>query len=354
MRKKRILIDLMVISYPNCGLGQVALNYAKYLRKNYTESCQYEITILVNINDIGICGDKVKYLTSSWFNRHFQWLLPKYDIWHSIHQLTRFRPRSKGTYRLITVHDINPIYEKKGERRKYYFNKLKKEFRRCNSITAISDFSRNEIVKYFDKPIEAIDVIYNGVEWLPTGTSKRPHHLQKEDGSFFFTIGQVTEKKNFHTLVEMMKYFPNKKLYIAGENATHYGKFIQKIISDQKIDNVVMLGAVSNEERIWLYQNCEAFLFPSLFEGFGLPVIEAMQFGKPVVSSAETSLKEIGGEYATFFDSFSAKSMANSVTNALQNHTTEKATAEIQYAKSYSYQKHFEKYRQKYDDILNG
>jgi len=144
----------------------------------------------------------------------------------------------------------------------------------------------------------------------------------------------------------MMKLFPDKELYIAGEKNSKYGDLIERRIREGNLTNVHLVGTVTNEERTWLYKHCEAFLFPSLFEGFGLPVIEAMQFGKPVFSSKETSLKEIGGEYAFFWDNFEPEEMKKVIDKHLDNFYQSSVLAEKNksYAFSFSYQKHIERY----------
>ena len=101
-----------------------------------------------------------------------------------------------------------------------------------------------------------------------------------------------------------MKKFPEYELYIAGALTSEYPEYIRQRLDKETIKNVTLLGKVSTEEKVWLYKNCTAFFFPSLFEGFGLPVIEAMQFGKPVFCSDKTSLKEIGSDKAWFWTDF--------------------------------------------------
>ena len=84
---------------------------------------------------------------------------------------------------------------------------------------------------------------------------------------------------------------------------------LRKRIDDERIPNVLLPGKVSDEEKHWLHQNAEAFLFPSLFEGFGLPVVEAMSCGKPVFTSRETALPEVAGDGGFFFDGFDPEGM---------------------------------------------
>jgi glycosyltransferase involved in cell wall biosynthesis len=98
---------------------------------------------------------------------------------------------------------------------------------------------------------------------------------------------------------------------IAGKKATPYGAFLEReVVRLGLTERVVLTGEVSDGDRQWLYENCEAFAFPSLTEGFGFPVLEAMQCGKPVVMSRRTSLPEVAGDQGYFFDSFAATSMA--------------------------------------------
>jgi glycosyltransferase involved in cell wall biosynthesis len=115
-------------------------------------------------------------------------------------------------------------------------------------------------------------------------------------------------------LVGMIDAMPEARLVIAGKKATPYGAWIEQEITARGLESrVFMPGEVSDGDRQWLYENCEAFLFPSLAEGFGFPVLEAMQCGKPVFMSRCTSLPEIAGEHGFFFESFEPQGMADVV-----------------------------------------
>lgn len=128
---------------------------------------------------------------------------------------------------------------------------------------------------------------------------------------------------------------------------------IKNRIETEEINNVSLLGTVSEEEKVWLYANCEAFLFPSLLEGFGLPVIEAMQFGKPVFSSEETSLKEIGGNFSYFWKNFNPYDMKQLIDENLEKfyHDRGLEEREKEYANSFTYEKHFAEYEKLYATV---
>lgn len=358
MEKKKVLVDLSALNELCHGLGQIALSYGRYFEKSYNKlTSMYDLTLLVPDNMIGAFGNEVNYISSSRkLTKRLQFLLPRFDVWHAIHQLSRFKPNSAKTKYILTVHDLNYLYEKKGYRKLKQHYKTQKKIKRADEIVCISEFAKWEVEQHLNLGGKQCKVIYNHVPPLDKELAKKPNEQIKQP--FFFSVGVIQEKKNFHVLLDLMKLMPAKHLYIAGkepekEQKKWYVKMIRKRIKQENITNVTLLGAVSHEEKIWLFDNCEAFLFPSLLEGFGLPIIEAMQFGKPVFSSKETSLKEIGGSFAYFWHSFNPEVMKTLIdTNLSRFHQNDQLTLEEkEYANSFSYNRHFEKYEELYVTI---
>ena len=117
-----------------------------------------------------------------------------------------------------------------------------------------------------------------------------------------------------------MKHLPHYKLIIAGKKETPYGKNVIRERDTAELGNHIILpGVITDSERQWLFKNCDVFVFPSLTEGFGFPVLEAMQFGKPVVMSNRTSLPEIAGDSGFFFPSYQATEMSKAVMDAAKD-----------------------------------
>jgi glycosyltransferase involved in cell wall biosynthesis len=153
-------------------------------------------------------------------------------------------------------------------------------------------------------------VIYNGnpikeinltADFKPSVNPRRP---------FLFSIGEFTERKNFKSLVKMLTLLPDYDLIIAGKNSTSNAEEIRELVKKNNLQNrVFMPGKISEEEKQYYYQNCAAFVFPSLREGFGLPIIEAMRFAKPVFTSNNTSLPEIGGDLVFLWDNYDREEM---------------------------------------------
>ena len=153
----------------------------------------------------------------------------------------------------------------------------------------------------------------------------------------------------------MMKHLPDYKLVIAGKKDTPYGrKVIQSIKQSNLTSQVLLPGIISDTERAWLYQNCEVFAFPSLTEGFGFPVLEAMQCGKPVAISNRTSLPEVAGESGMLFPSYEPVEMAMTVQNALSAFQSDPQSAirSRKHAATYSWQAAAKGYADVYKTVL--
>lgn len=352
--RKRLLIDLSILKNINCGLGQIALNYARFYEKTYFRtSAGFDLFLLVPSAMVGKFGNEVQYVKSNWCRKHLPFFSKRVDVWHSIHQLSRYRPYGKKTNIILTVHDFNFWYEKDGVKADRYLKKIQARINRANIIICISEFAKKETIRFSTLNGKPIKVIYNGVENFVGSLAEQPAKLP---GSrpFFFSIGQIKEKKNFHVLIPLMKYFPDYDLIIAGQDNGQYASFIKNEIDRCGVNNVSLIGEVNHAERVWLYKNCTAFFFPSLLEGFGLPVIEALLFGKPVFSSKETSLQEIGGDRVFFWNNFDTEYMFQVVNDNLESfyENNENSQLNKEYALQFSYEKHLQAYDEIYKAAL--
>jgi glycosyltransferase involved in cell wall biosynthesis len=129
-------------------------------------------------------------------------------------------------------------------------------------------------------------------------------------------------------------------LVIAGNNSSIYAKeIIEQATRKKVVDRLHLLGTVNESDKYHLYKNCKAFVFPSLAEGFGLPVVEAMSLGKPVFLSMGTSLPEIGGNEAFYFKNFDPDHMAETIKKGLQIFDADvyKADRSIKHAQQFSW-----------------
>jgi glycosyltransferase involved in cell wall biosynthesis len=178
---------------------------------------------------------------------------------------------------------------------------------RADFIAGISQYTLDTAAKHLELGNKPRKVIYNGCNINDFPGYDSP--VYRPAKPFLFSIGLVQPRKNFHLLPALLKD-NDYELIIAGLNHFDYKTTVGEEARRWKVDHrVKLVGAISEEDKYWYYKNCTAFVFPSYAEGFGLPVIEAMYHGKPVFISKETSLPEIGGDAAYYFDSFDPEQM---------------------------------------------
>lgn len=306
--KAQVIYDAERMRYPNTGL----YHYNLHLGNSLTE-------IGINEKDISIkfyssklhqvFNNSPSYLDFNALHRYFLPVFSPKVIWHCNYQLSNYIPSSKRIKKVITIHDLNFLREKEADKHAKYLKNLQRNLDKCDVIVCISEFVKKELLAFCDVKSKPIEVIYNGnnINSLSLG---KPLHMQGLDLSkpFLFSIGVVLPKKNFLVLVNLLVH-NDLNLVISGElSDMRYQKEILDLATQLGVRHRVFLtGPISEEEKYYLFQNCHTFCFPSITEGFGLPVVEAMHFGCNILLSPHTSLPEIGGDVVRYFDSFDAK-----------------------------------------------
>jgi glycosyltransferase involved in cell wall biosynthesis len=317
---KSIIIDVYKARGFFSGLGQFSYNFAQALMSAElpVELSDVKFTLLVPPGFK--LGKKAgfDFVEAGFRHRYLSGLTQQYDLWHSLQQFPSHLP-NRNTPQILTVHDLNFLVEKEGAKVEKYLNRLQKNVDRSVAVTTISNSTKEVLELNIDMKGRPVTTIYNGVKLNAHLGNRQPSYVTGE--KYFFAIGVFTKKKNFDALLPMMKYFPEYKLVIAGENETGYGQFMRQQVNELGLDRqVIFPGKVSDEEKYWLYQHCEALMTPSLAEGFGLPVIEAMMVEKPVFLNPIKSLQEVGGPVANYFDSYEGQAMADQVSVQLAEH----------------------------------
>lgn len=309
---KKIVVDCERMKYPHTGLFHYCLNLGRYLEAN-----------------ADLSEEQVYFYSPSWLqnwsaktdNHISQYSLHKfclpslanYDIWHATYQNTQYMPmRNRKIKVVLSIHDLNFMYDetKSAIKKQKYLKALQQVINRADALICISEFSKTDVLQYCEVVGKPLHVIHNGSNLLqkPELNSKS-YRPQKP---FLFSIGVINHKKNFHVLLPLLKN-ENMELLIAGKyDDPQYIHFMEKRSQELGVEhNLHMLGSISENEKSWYYNHCRAFAFPSVAEGFGLPVVEAMSCGKPLFLSDRTALPEIGGDVSFYFRDFHPDHMWN-------------------------------------------
>lgn len=357
---KKIFLETHNINNLHSGFGQFNFNLAKALSKETEFLLDHEI--ILNCNNSSVKKELAQHIS---FNKYLPLtryplfrIKKDFDLWHSVNQNTKIEPASTNVPYLLTIHDVNFLEEESGKCLDFRINQLKNKIKRSSAIVYVSEFAKESTHAQFNIPDVDEYVIYNGNNYNINSIRNIPIGLPKNVPSkpFIFSIGQIVEKKNFHTLIEMLRHLKDIVLVIAGELKTPYSEIIKEKIQHHKLeDRVVLLGNISESDKIFYFKKCLAFAFPSLREGFGLPVLEAMTFGKPIFLSNKTSLPEIGGTHSFYWDNFDAKDMANVFEAGMSKFEDNKdafKSAYITRSQQFSWEKAAKEYVHVYRNIL--
>ncbi len=350
---KRILIEMEKLKNPNSGLGQFCFNIGEQFKLISNKNLQLNIYLpAINKN---IFGEEFNYVKHTPLHKILPVDSNEYDIWHCLQQDSHYLPNKKKTKLILTIHDLNFLEKYKGAKQKRKLNSLQKKVNRASAITVISKYTEiivRENLELNDKPIF---IIYNGnsLKQIPEATI--PNFISSENRSnFIFSIGVISPKKNFHTLLPLLKNDKLLHLIIAGDKNTNYANYILKTAKELGVEKQLKLVGIINEStKYWLYKNCKAFVFPSLTEGFGLPVVEAMSLGKAVFLSNLTSLPEIGGAEAYYWNNFTPEHVVEIFEKGINNYANdaEKAARSILWAKAFSWENAAKAYINLYEKL---
>lgn len=295
------------------GVSVYAFNLLKYFRKTANRETQFNIYLKNSpLNDL---PEENKYFRYQYIPGKFLWSqisLPLYlyshkniDVYFSpAHYLPRFCPVPQ----VVTIHDLAYLYYPEDFTKKDFYqlkNWTSFSIKKTKKIIAVSKTTKKDIIKNYLINDDKINVIYNGFERKIQQLGKKIE-LEKRNKPYILYVGTLQPRKNIETLIDaFIKFkavYPYFELIIAGKKGWLYDKIFAKVTDNGLKNDVFFTDYVSDNQLIFLYKNAFCLVLPSFYEGFGIPVLEAMNFGCPVVASFFSSLPEIGGDASLYFD----------------------------------------------------
>lgn len=313
------LFDCERMKYAHTGLYTYCKNLGQSLQKQLRAG---ERLGFFAPPDIDVFGDDAQYIRQNSLQKFYMPSLAGYDLWHATFQNSDYVPfRNRNIKVLLTIHDLNFMYmpSKSDRKKQKYLGNLQKLINRSAAIVCVSEYAKADVLRHCDVKGKPVKVIYNGLNMLESPklseTSYRPSK------PFLFSLGAIIPNKNIHSLLPLVEN-EDMELLIAGRrDDAEYTRYIIDEATRRGIgEKIRILGPITEEEKAWYYQNCCAFAFPSITEGFGLPVAEAMSAGKPLFLSNRTALPEIGRDAAFYFQDFSAASMQQTFQKGMANY----------------------------------
>lgn len=341
---KRIGIDARFYGPTGKGLGR----YTQEIVDNVVKIDQVNEYVVFltkgNFDEFECDGKRVRKILADarWYTLSEQLIMPrliakeKVDLMHYLHFNV---PMFSGKKFMVTIHDLilvkyptprastlSPVLYK--FKNLAYRLVIWSAINRARKIIAVSEFTKQDIVEQFHIRPEKIQVIYEGVANLAKGRDSLFTAKQNDKAvvleynitdPFLLYIGNAYPHKNLERLVSVFQKIkanqPNLKLVLVGKEDYFY----KRLKTETKDDAVIFAGYVPDSQLEALFSQAVCYVFPSLYEGFGLPPLEAMAKGCPVVSSNRSSLPEVLGSAAVYFNPENEQEMQQQIETVINN-----------------------------------
>lgn len=292
-----------------------------------------------------------------------KWILGNVDVLHST---TFCAPQDHYGKLIVTIYDISfltlPECHTEANRRHCLKGTLD-AVRYADCIIAISNHGKQELVKFFDVDPDKIIVTHLAAKdiFAPCGIEEQNRVLEKYGitRDFIFTVGSFEPRKNIGTLVRAYVNLPENiktqhPLVIAGGKGW-LNVEIDALIESQASAQIQRIGYVDEQDLPALYSAAAAFVYPSLYEGFGLPILEAMSCGAPVITSNTSSMPEISGDAALLFDPANVQQLTTLLLEMMENEKIRKELSRkgIERAGQFSWEKTARATLKMYEDLYS-
>lgn len=222
---------------------------------------------------------------------------------------------------LLAVHDLAFLHHPEmmpRAQRLFYERNTPRFIRKASRIVTVSEFSRQDIIRQYPFAAGKVDVVHNAADPILTPITPEQAFGWKEEFSegreYFLCLGSIHPRKNLINLLKAFSLFKKRQrtnmlLVIAGRMAWKHDEFTRALSGFKFRHDVVLTGYVTRQRLRMMLGSAYALVYPSLWEGFGLPVVEAMQAGVPVLCSDNTSMPEVAGDAALYFDPLQPEQM---------------------------------------------
>jgi glycosyltransferase involved in cell wall biosynthesis len=233
----------------------------------------------------------------------------------------------------------------------------------ADRIITVSEASKRDILQYFRIPPEKIEVIYNGIDerfWTPPAGNEieRVRERYQLTDEFLLYAGNIKPHKNLERLIDAFhrlrrEGFDHLKLLIIGDEVSKYAMLRRAVHRHKLHKHVRFLGFVPDQTLAALYRLAAVFVFPSLYEGFGLPPLEAMASGTPVVTSNVSSMPEVTGGAALLIDPYDPDAIAGGIRRVLTDQALrdDLRARGLARAREFSWARSAERVRAIYDEV---
>ena len=359
----KIAFDAKRAFHNNTGLGNYSRFVIEALLKYFPENEYFAYSPKSSNREIGIRGviPKNKFLWRSWLIKN-DLQRDGIQIYHGLSNELPFGKMPSGIKTVVTIHDL--IFERYPKLYPFFDTLIYKiKFRRAcqnaDAIVAVSEQTKRDIIDFYGINPEKIHVIYQDCD-VAFQEKLNAEHIENVKAKYqikkkyVLSVGTIIERKNQASLVAAFHKLSlsNYELILVGGHSK-YQDDIEKYIQENNIKNVKILNKVPFQDLSAIYQGSELFVYPSFFEGFGIPIVEALHSGIPVVAASGSCLEEAGGEGALYANPLDYNDLADKMLQVLVNKDLRKQLIEAggKHVKQFSAERIAEKLDKLYQDV---
>lgn len=318
----------------------------------------------------GIC-DEVSILNAPIYTAREQWMLPHIASGHDLLHVPHYNaPVFAGVPFVITLHDVihlsDPSLRRSYKSRLYAWPMLRIVTRRAQHVITVSEYSRKQIINRLRVPPAKVTAIHNGVNRNLTPLDaqqarKAVAATVKSNDPYVLYVGSLKTYKNVSVLLKAFAQHcrgarTNHRLLIVGDGSKKTEALMREAAVLGIASRIMIVHGVEQSLLCAMYSAAEVFVMPSTMEGFGLPVIEAMACGTPVISSDATCLPEVGADAAVYFDPRSAEQLERHLAAMLASSEMRQRFREkgLQRARQFTWQDSVKKHMDVYREVLRA
>jgi glycosyltransferase involved in cell wall biosynthesis len=324
------------------GLGNYARSVIQILAHQYPEN-QYFIyspdlvknsrtDFLFLLKNGTIRSAPFKFLKSFWRSKGVitNLLKDKVDIYHGLSHEIPLGLKNKGIKSVVTIHDLIylrfPQYFKPIDR-KIYNIKFRSACKHADRIIAISEQTKKDIVHFFGTDENKIEVVYQGCDTIfyhlasfeNLAEVRLKYQLPKD---YLLCVGTLENRKNQLLILKALLHLPNDTQLVLVGKSTSYKETLMTFISTNSLENrVKIISNVDFKDLPAIYQQAKIFVYPSIFEGFGIPILEALNSGVPVIGAKGSCLEEAGGPHSLYIQPDDEIELSAAISKILDNET---------------------------------
>lgn len=296
---EQFTINLSMLNEENTGLGVYACHCAENLERKF-RCAIFASTYKSKFNNKIIQAPRDNVFSAS---GKAAWKRFYYSVFQYPKNLGfLYSPTHHGFFgersQVITIHDLVPIHHAEGRKMQYYYFKyiLPKLIKVCKAVFTVSENAKEDICKYYKLSSNFVYVIPNGVD-KRFYTYRNIPEKKQEERPYLLVVGARYFHKNVHEILKNRFFWANKySLKIVSTGGTYF-ESLEKMVKEYKLeDKVVFFTYVDEDKLLSLYKNCKALIYPSLWEGFGIPPLEALSLDKPVIVSDIPVIREVIGD----------------------------------------------------------